>query len=189
MTNADGSATISLPDEEGSISPLQVIGKFRSSMMKWVDLGLDSTCFLLDICTYLCTYVRMRECHHRLSWIIYYTILYNTVVYTYCIIQLITLFDLSYTSQLYCSHHLNLHIFIFIFYYFRSWGGACLPLFHKIPLGDSLTVRSYADIPEPDLLDLFGRHKKRTSAFAALKVWTSTLTYLYVLFFSHRVMI
>lgn len=63
--------------------------------------------------------------------------------------------------------------------FFRSWGGACLPLFHKIPLGDSLTVRSYADIPEPDLLDLFGRHKKRTSAFVALKVYTTKFCLFY----------
>jgi hypothetical protein len=39
-----------------------------------------------------------------------------------------------------------------------------------VPLGDSLTVRSYADIPDLDFLDLFGNHKKRSSAFVALKV-------------------
>ena len=56
---------------------------------------------------------------------------------------------------------------------FRSWGGACLPLFHNIPLGDSLTVRSYSDIPDSGFLDIFGSHKKRVSAFGALKVWYS----------------
>ena len=66
----------------------------------------------------------------------------------------------------------------------RSWGGACLPLHHQVPLGTSLTVRSYADRPDPTFLDLFGSHKKRTSAYLALKVNTFYLFALLKFFYS-----
>ena len=118
----DGSVTIGLPAEElEERNPLQIMGKLKASAMRYVQHVRTCVCYLSQ-----CVVLRLIGLidEHSENVKTCRALSFHFIQHTCALCFLI----------MFIYHRFN------DFSVFSSWGGACLPLFHRVPLGDSLTV-------------------------------------------------